>query len=77
MLYISVYGTVLKSVFKMAAVSLAAQPNSFDYGKYNLTENCCVINAFCNIENSQRKLISCEHLAFMHHDFNVTPRMEI
>jgi len=36
----------------MATVSLDVHPDSFDYGKCNLTQNCGVINASCNIENS-------------------------
>jgi len=53
----------------MAAVSLAAHPDSFDYEKRNLTKNCDVFNASSSI--------SCVRLAFIHHVFHVTPHVKI
>jgi len=54
----------------MAIVGLNAQSDSFDYGKCNPTKNS-------NIENSLKQLISCVHLAFIHHVLHVTPHIGV
>jgi len=57
----------------MAAISLDSYPDSFSYGKCNLTDTFGVINASCTIEKSLKYFISSVHLAFINHVFHVIP----
>jgi len=57
----------------MAAVSLDAHFDFFNYGKCNIAKNCSVADGSCSIENSLKQFIRCVHIALIRHVFHEAP----